>query len=118
MTVPSDYPNMTACLEANRVDPTQCPAGTEVIVYKIEGDRTIILGRGPLGNCDGIIIVLDRRPDEYDTIGGLPILHKKDAPDPDEPPQPKLELAGLRVASGQAYQEWLQRVERRRRLLS
>lgn len=106
-----NYPSLTAMLEDNNVDPVRAARGTELIVYRLTGGRAEILARGVKLSCDGGILVLGLRPDEYEYAGGVPILGTGGTEDAEagDRRENRVTLQGKKVASGVAYAAWQHR---------
>jgi len=106
-----NYPNLTAMLEDNNVDPVRAARGDQLIVYRLASGRAEIMARGVKISCDGGILVLGLRPDEYEYAGGIPILGTGGTEDaePGDKREQRVPLRGMKVASGTAYAAWQRR---------
>lgn len=106
-----NYPNLTAMLEDNNVDPVRAARGDHLIVYRLSGGRAEIMARGVKLSCDGGVLVLGLRPDEYEYAGGVPILGTGGTADvePGDKREQRVTLRGMKVASGAPYAAWQRR---------
>ena len=108
-----DYRSVTEMLTAqeNQVDPKAALNGADLIVYRVQRGRAIIMARGLKKSCDGTVLVLGLRRDEYDYAGGVPIIGSGGQEDvgPGDKQETTVRLAGKRVASGANYAAWLRR---------
>jgi hypothetical protein len=104
----SQYPDLTACLQDNQVDPTTAAEGAHLVVYRIINGVADIVAQGLKVRTDGQFLVLGLIPEGYALVEGLPILGTSGEVDaePDEPTERSVSLEGCRVADGAAYKRW------------
>lgn len=119
MTRPRDYANLTefALDPINHTDPRTAPVQTELVVVRVARGQAQIEARGRKISCDGHMLVLGVRPEEYDTLAGVPILGTGGASlEQGDRPTQEVRLAGLRVLDGRRYADWQRRRSGGRRI--